>query len=63
MSGKQKKDTIVHDIAKMDFALQETMENAGMEAETYGIWGVIWKLFYRRGERTRHPVSKKQYLL
>lgn len=63
MSGKRKKDTIVQDIARMDFVLQETMEDAGMEAETYGIWGVIWKLFYRHGERTRHPVRKKPYIL
>lgn len=63
MSGKREKDTMVADITKMDFALQDTMERAGLEAKTYGIWGIIWKLFYRRGERVRQPVSKKRYLL
>ena len=36
---KEQKDTLVGEIIKTDFALQNAMEEAGMEARTYGIWG------------------------
>lgn len=55
-------DTTVHDIAKTDFALQDAMESAGMEAETYGIWGFFWRISRRWRERVKHPVKKKTYI-
>lgn len=55
------KDTIVGEVVKVDFAMQEAMEDAGMEAKTYGIWGVIWKLI-RRFEREKRPIKKKAYI-
>lgn len=58
---KEEKDTIVGEIVKVDFAMQEAMEEAGMEAKTYGIWGVIWKLF-RRFEREKQQVKKETYI-
>lgn len=57
----EEKDTIVGEIVKVDFAMQEAMEEAGMEAKTYGIWGVIWKLF-RRFEREKQQVKKETYI-
>lgn len=55
-------DKTIHNIAKTDFALQDAMEEAGMEAEVYGIWGLIWKLTGKGKEREKHLVSKKKYL-
>ena len=55
-------DTTVHDIAKTDFALQDAMEDAGMEAKTYGIWGFFWRISRRWREREKHPVKKKTYI-
>ena len=61
MKKKAEKDTMVGQAVKADFAMQEAMEEAGMEAKTYGIWGVIWKLI-RRFEREKRPVKKKAYI-
>lgn len=61
-SGKKQQDSTVHQIARLDFAMQDAMEEAGMEAKTYGIWGPIWRLLQKREERQRHPVSKKTYI-
>lgn len=58
---KEEKDTIVGEIVKADFAMQEAMEEAGMEAKTYGIWGVIWKIS-RRFEREKRQVKKETYI-
>lgn len=55
-------DKTIHNIAQMDFALQDAMEEAGMEAEVYGIWGLIWKLTGKGKEREKHLVDKKKYL-
>ena len=48
---KENKDTIVGEIVKVDFAMQEAMEDAGMEAKTYGIWGLFWDF---RSELRKH---------
>ncbi len=55
-------DTSVHDIAKVDFALQDAMEEAGMEAKTYGIWGFFWRITRSLREREKHAVRKKTYI-
>lgn len=59
--GKEK-DTIVGEIMQTDFALQEAMEDAGMEAQTYGIWGFFWRFYKRFGERKKQRVNKKNYI-
>ena len=53
---KEQKDTLVGEIIKTDFALQNAMEEAGMEARTYGIWGFFWRLFglYARALQPQH---------
>ena len=62
MKKEKKCDTMVHEIAMADFAMQDAMEDAGMEAKTYGIWGFFWRLSQKRGERVKHPVKKKNYI-
>ncbi len=62
-SAQEERDTIVGDIIKTDFAMQSAMEEAGMEAKTYGIWGFFWRLFGRKGAREKHLVKKKTYIL
>ncbi len=57
--SKEKKDTIVGEIVKADFAMQEAMEDAGMEAKTYGIWGLFWKIYQKFGGREKQRVKKK----
>lgn len=56
-------DKTVHDIAMTDFALQEAMEDAGMEAQTYGIWGFFWRITKKWRDREKHLISKKKYIL
>lgn len=56
------KDKTIHNIAEADFALQEAMEDAGMEAETYGIWGFFWRLRQRFPAREKQLVKKKKYI-
>lgn len=53
----------IDNIANADFELQKAMEEAGMEAKTYGIWGPIWRLLKKRDERELHVLSKKKYIL
>ena len=55
-SAQEERDTIVGDIIKTDFAMQSAMEEAGMEAKTYGIWGFFWRLFglYARALQPQH---------
>ena len=60
---KEQKDTLVGEIIKTDFTLQNAMEEAGMEARTYGIWGFFWRLFGKRGAREKRLVKKKTYML
>lgn len=55
-------DTIVGEIVKTDFAMQEAMEDAGMEAQTYGIWGFFWKIYQKFGVREKQRVKKKNYI-
>ena len=47
---------------KVDFAMQEAMEDAGMEAKTYGIWGLFWKIYQKFGGREKQRVKKKDYI-
>ena len=56
-------DKTVHDIAMPDLALQEAMEDAGMEAQTYGIWGFFWRITKKWRDREKHLISKKKYIL
>lgn len=60
---KKEKDTQFTSMAAADFALQDAMEDAGMEPRTYGIWGPIWKLLKKREERELHTLNKKKYIL
>mgnify|MGYP003300160146 CR=1 FL=1 len=64
MEEKESKslDRMVHEIAEADFAMRDAMEDAGMEAEVYGIWGLIWKLTGKGKEREKHLVNKKKYI-
>lgn len=57
-----KKDYTIHNITKADFELQEAMEDAGMEAKTYGIWGFFWRIRQRFPEREKQLVKKKTYI-
>ncbi len=59
---KENKDTIVGEVVKVDFAMQEAMEDAGMEAKTYGIWGLFWKIYQKFGGREKQRVKKKDYI-
>lgn len=59
---EKQKDSMVHEIAKTDFAMQDAMEDAGMEAKTYGIWGFFWRISKKFGDRVKHPVKKKNYI-
>ncbi|MDD7739401.1 MAG: TM2 domain-containing protein [Fusicatenibacter sp.] len=52
----------VSKLAKADFELQDAMEDAGMEAKTYGFWGVIYRWQKKRGERPKHQINKKKYI-
>lgn len=56
------KDKTIHNIAEADFALRDAMEEAGMEAETYGIWGFFWRLRQRFPKREKQLVKKKKYI-
>lgn len=60
---KKIRDTQFTSMAAADFALRDAMEDAGMEAKTYGIWGPIWRLLKRRDDRELHTHSKKTYIL
>ncbi len=60
---KQSTEDKIRQMVETDLALQDAMEEAGMEAKTYGIWGPIWKLLKRRDERELRVLSKKKYIL
>lgn len=59
---KKERDTIVGEIIKTDLALQDAMEEAGMEAKTYGIWGFFWRISRKFGQREKQRVRKKTYI-
>ncbi len=60
---QQKKDTMLDDMARLDFENQMAHEQAGKEAPTYGFWGWLYRMQQKHGHNQLHKVNKKTYIL
>ena len=60
---QQKKDTMLDDMARLDFENQMAHEQAGKEAPTYGFWGWLYHMQQKHGHNQLHKVNKKTYIL
>lgn len=52
------------DLMAVDFEYQAAAAAAGREEPVYGLWGKLWRLWYKTiPARAPHRVSKRAYLL
>ena len=59
---QQKKDTMLDDMARLDFENQMAHEQAGKEAPTYGFWGWLYRMQQKHGHNQLHKVNKTFWL-
>lgn len=62
LAQKRTPDKDLAALARAEMELQDAMEAAGMEAQTHGLFGLIWKIFFRKGPRVLKNVDKKRYI-
>lgn len=60
---ESQKDTLLDEMARLDFENQMAHEKAGKEAPTYGFWGWVYRMQKKYGDRPLHRVDKKKYIL